>query len=93
MNDRYALGPDVTPNEELYDSHGNRIDENYVDQAVTGVHRSLGGHPSLSGQRIRSPQIAFGFPPRNATKRARAEGVTPSEDARQALEERLHRAS
>lgn len=96
MNARYTLGPDVEPNEELYDSLGNRIDEDYTDQAVADVHRSLGGRPSLSGHRSRSPQIAFRLPADErelAQKLAEDEGISLSEFARQALEERLRHAS
>ncbi len=60
--DRYTVGPDVEPDEEPDDSHGNRVDEDYIEQAVTHVHRTLGGSLSPSGQCARSPQIAFRRP-------------------------------
>lgn len=59
MSTRYTLGRDVGPEEELHDSYGNRIEENYVEQAVSDVHHALGGRPSLSGKRTRSPQVTL----------------------------------
>lgn len=57
MSNRYTLGLDLGPEEELHDSCGNRIDEDYVEQAVCDVDHALGSHPSLSGKRNRSPQV------------------------------------
>lgn len=91
----YELGPDVAADEPVYDSHGNRIDADYIEHAVADVHDALAGRPSLSG-RGSSPQVAFRVPPavRDAAQRlAHDEGVSLSEFAREALEERIARAS
>ncbi len=59
MSTRYTLGQDARPDEELHDSYGNPIDEDYVEQAVADLHRAVGGRPSLPGKRTRSPQVTF----------------------------------
>jgi hypothetical protein len=56
MSTRYTLGREVGPEEDLHDSCGNRIDEDYVEHAVSDVQHALGGRSSLSDNRIRSPQ-------------------------------------
>ncbi len=95
MNSRYTPGPDVGPEEELRDGHGNLIGDAYADEAVADVHRAV-GRPSLSAQGTRSPQIAFRLPSaerEQARQLAEHQGITISELARRALEEHLHRAS
>lgn len=46
MSTRYTLGRDVGPEEEVHDSYGNRVDEDYVEQAVSDVHHALGRLPA-----------------------------------------------
>lgn len=38
MSTRYTLGPDVGPEEELHDSCGTRIGEDYAERAVADAH-------------------------------------------------------
>ena len=48
MSTRYTLGRAVEPEEELHDSYGNRIDEDYVEQAVSDVHSVQPGRNGLA---------------------------------------------
>lgn len=87
-------GPDIDlEKEEIYDSHGNRITNEYVKRAVEEVHVALGaGRPSLSGSEGPSPRVQFRIPQqlqRTAFQRAEAEHKTLSELARDALEKYL----
>ncbi len=90
------IGPDVDlTREEIVDSHGNRIDEVYVEQAVAQVHRQLRrGRPSLADEvSRRSPQLSIKFPSRlkeAADARAHQEGRTVSDLVRDAVAEYLH---
>lgn len=92
---RYTLGPDVGSDDEVYDTHGNRIDQDYIDQAVADVHRMV-GRPSLSADGGTTQAITFRVPAEeraNAQAAADEEGISLSEYARRALEDRLDRAS
>lgn len=82
------------PEDNLRDSHGRVIDEEYVRRAVEDIHHVL-GRPSLSGTRSPSPQVVVRMTPqlRDAAKElAQREGITLSELTRQALEEHIRRA-
>lgn len=93
--------PDYDPatGETLYDSNGNPITQEYLDEvnaeAETGYN--LGGlsptcgRPSLTG-RGESPQVRFRVPTdlrERAAARAKAEGKSVSQLAREALEHYL----
>lgn len=92
--------PDYDPSgETLYDSRGNPITQEYLDEvsgeAETGYNLSeltpSRGRPSLAGEG-ESPQVRFRVPTDlrdRAAKRARAEGRSVSELARDALERYL----
>ena len=95
---RYTLAdqPDADlEQQDLRDSRGRRITQNYVDAAVADVHDKLGrGRPSLSAAGHRSPQVTFRLPSdlRDRTEaQARQEGTKVSDVARRALEEYLAR--
>lgn len=94
---RYELGPNIPADKPLRDTHGTLIDQDYIDQAVDDAHQAVTGRPSLAGHRCGpSPQVAFRLPAaerERAQRLAEAEGVSLSELARQALEERIQRAS
>lgn len=92
MNGKYELGPDAGPDEAVYDSRGNLIDDAYIDRAVEDVHESLAGRPSLAGGKGLSPRVSFRLPTevRDAAEQlAEAEGVSLSTLARRALEDRV----
>ncbi|MHA6619258.1 ribbon-helix-helix protein, CopG family [Pseudonocardia sp. DLS-67] len=79
--------------EVVRDSQGRRIDAAYVDRAVADV-RAHRGRPSLSeqGNREPSPHVSFRVPEqtrRRLDERARAEGRSASEIAREALDRYL----
>ena len=81
--------------EDVRDSRGRRIAQDYVDAAVADVHEKLGGgRPSLSAAGHRSPQVTFRLPSElrdRAEAQARQEGTKVSDVARRALEEYLAR--
>jgi len=81
--------------EDLRDSRGQRITQDYVDAAVADVHEKLArGRPSLSAPGHRSPQVTFRLPSDlrdRAEAQARQEGTKVSDVARRALEEYLAR--
>jgi len=64
---RYTLAdqPDADlQQEDIRDSRGRRITQDYVDAAVADVHEKVSrGRPSLSAVRQRSPQVTFRLPP------------------------------
>jgi len=94
MSNRYTLGPDVPDGEPVRDSTGSPIDADYIQRAVEDVHTAL-GRPSLSGGG-QSPRVTFRVSAdvREAAERlAEKEGITLTDLARQALEERIRRAS
>lgn len=81
------IGRYVPTDEPVHDSHGNRIDEAYIERAVADVHRGV-GRPSLTGDAGVSPTVSFRLPPAervHAERLAEAEGKTVSELARDAL--------
>jgi len=95
---RYALAdqPDADlEQEDLRDSRGRRITQDYVDAAVADVHEKVArGRPSLSAAGHRSPQVTFRLPSElrdRAEAQARQEGTKVSDVARRALEEYLAR--
>lgn len=81
--------------EDVRDSRGRRITQDYVDAAVADVHDKIGrGRPSLSALGRRSPQVTFRLPSdlrERAEAQARQEGTRVSDVARRALEEYLTR--
>lgn len=97
MTEGVHVGPDVDLDvDDVRDSRGRRITADYVAAAVADVHvRQRRGRPSLtgdSGAGEHSPQVSFRVPEqtrRLAEERARAEGRTVSELAREALERYL----
>lgn len=97
---RYTLapGPDVDlEREDVRDSKGNRITEDYVRLAVDDVHEKLGrGRPSLTGRAEHSPHVSFRVTAElkdAAERRATREGRRVSDVAREALERYLRDAS
>lgn len=82
------IGPDVDLEvEDIRDSRGRRIDQAYVDQVVAKA--STVGRPSLTGAGRRSPHVSFRVPATvraQAEAKAKAEGKTVSQIAREALE-------
>jgi hypothetical protein len=92
MTKKYSLGPDVPSDEPVYDSKGNLIDDDYIDQAVEDVHRVF-GRPSPSGDGS-SPRVSFRLSAETrqaAEKIAEQEGLSLSELARHTLEELVHK--
>lgn len=93
MARKYEAGPDVKPEEEVYDSKGNRIDQDYIDRAVEDVHRQLGpGRPSLTSPGAVSPEIKARVPAdlkRRVEELVKREGISVSAFVREALEEHL----
>jgi hypothetical protein len=89
-----ALGPDVDlSQEDVRDSRGRRVTDDYADAVVERVYRAV-GRPSLSG-RGRSPRVTFRLPDdlrAEAERRAKRDGTTVSRLAREAFE-RFLRAS
>lgn len=95
---RYVLdrGPDVDlAREDVRDSRGRRITQDYIDRAVADVHAKTGrGRPSLTGRASRSPQVTFRLPPElraAAEAQAAREGRRVSDVAREALVDYLGR--
>lgn len=85
------IGPDVDlDTDDVRDSKGRRIDQDYVDEVVR-ASRSV-GRPSLSYSGKQSPHVSFRVSEdtrARAERRARAEGKTVSQVAREALEQFL----
>ena len=89
-------GPEVDLSREvLVDSRGRRVDQAYVDEALTEVEedvRRRAGRPSLTGMSQHSPHVTFRVTP---AMKARAEaaaleqGITVSALARLAFERYL----
>lgn len=90
-------GPDVDlESEDVRDSRGRRITQEYVDGAVADAHRQVRGRPSLTGPGRHSPQIAFRVPAdlqASAGRLAAQRGTTVSRLAREALETYVTAAS
>lgn len=97
MPRKYKLGPDVKPEEKIYDSKGNLIDENYIERAVEDVHRQLGrGRPSLTAPGRVSPEIKARVPVElkdRLQQAAKEHGKPLSVFIREALEQYLDEAS
>lgn len=93
MARKYKAGPDVKRDELVYDSKGNRIDQDYIDRAVEDVHRQLGrGRPSLTAPGAVSPEIKARVPAdlkRRVEQVAKRQGKSTSAVVREALEEHL----
>ena len=95
---RYQLDPEPDVDldrDDIRDSRGRPITQDYVDAAVADVHEKLGrGRPSLTQAGTTSPQVTFRLPAelrRDAEQQARREGTPISSIARKALEEYLDR--
>lgn len=95
---RYTLADEPEADlrrEDIRDSRGRRITQDYVDSAVADVHDRIGrGRPSLSAAGQRSPQVTFRLPSElraRAEAQALQEGTKVSDVARRALEEYLAR--
>lgn len=88
---RYRVdpGPDVDlEQEDVRDSKGARIGQDYVNRAVEDVHRAI-GRPSLTAPGKQSPPIAVRLPEAlraAVAARAEREGKSLSEVTRDALE-------
>jgi hypothetical protein len=93
MAEQYKLGPDVGPDEKVYDSKGNLIDQDYIDRAVEDVHRQLGrGRPSLTAPGSVSPEIKARVPAElkaRVEQAAKRQGKATSAVIREALERYL----
>ncbi|GGO30114.1 hypothetical protein GCM10010116_60330 [Microbispora rosea subsp. aerata] len=89
--------------EEIYDAKGNLITDEYVQDAVSDVHRAIDegrvpvptsrpGRPSLTGAAAHSPRVSFRLPEElreRAKARAEREGKSVSALAREAFEQFL----
>lgn len=86
------IGEDVDLDREIVRlADGTRLTNEAADQIVEEVRRA-GGRPSLTGQRVASPQIAFRVTPEirdRAASIAAREHKTLSQLAREALEQRV----
>jgi hypothetical protein len=82
-------------NEDVRDSKGRRIDQEYVKRAVDAAHEHLDrvvGRPSLTAPGARSPQVTFRLRPEVkelAEKVAKERNTTVSTLAREAFERYL----
>lgn len=91
---KYQIGPDVDlRTEDVRDSQGRRITEEYADRATADALASVGrGRPSLTGARASSPQVTFRVTPElraKAVAEAARQGRRVSDVAREALERYL----
>ncbi len=92
-DDIHVVDDDIDlEHDEVVDSRGRRIDAAYVERAVSDV-RSRSGRPPLGDEPAgHSPRVSFRLPEqtrRRAEERARDEGRSVSEIAREALERYL----
>ncbi len=90
----YKLRPDVDLNvDDVRDSKGRRITEEYAERAVADALERIGrGRPSLPGSTGRSPQVTFRVTPElkaRAQSEAERQGRRVSDVARDALERYL----
>ncbi len=91
---KYRLGPDVDlAEEDVRDTKGRRITEEYAEGAAANALRSVGrGRPSLTGKKATSPQVTFRVTPElraRAAAEAARQGKRVSDVARDALERYL----
>lgn len=87
-NVRYVLGPDIPDDEELRDSRGHLVDDDYIARAVEDARRQVEarGRPSLS-ESGESPMLRVRLP------RGLAEAVDrAAHDANQSRSEWVRRA-
>lgn len=94
MSDKHRLGPDIDlDNEVVVDRQGRRITEARAEKIAEETLRRFGrGRPSLTGRGGRSPQVTFRLSRKlrdQAVQRARKEGKSVSDVAREALEKYL----
>lgn len=89
-------GPEVDlAREAIVDSQGRRVDQEYVDRALTEVEeevRRRAGRPSLTGTPKHSPHVTFRVTPEmkaRAERVAQDQGITVSALARLAFEHYL----
>jgi predicted HicB family RNase H-like nuclease len=92
----YELGPDVDLEaEDIRDSQGRRITQDYVEQAVADTYERLSrGRPSLSGRGEHSPEVRARVPRQlkeQLTRAAEEQGRSPSAVVREALERYLEK--
>lgn len=90
----YKVGPDVDLDKEVIrDAKGRRITEKRAEDIAEETLKKIGrGRPSLTGAKVRSPQVSFRAPAElraKAEARATREGKTVSQLAREALERLL----
>ena len=86
--------PDVDlASDDVRDSHGRRITEDYAQAATAQAIASVGrGRPSLTGKKATSPQVTFRVTPEllaRAAAEADRQGRRVSDVAREALERYL----
>ncbi len=91
---KYRVLPDVDlSTEDVRDSKGRRITEEYAERAAVDALTSVGrGRPSLTGAKAPSPQVTFRVTPElraRAAAEAARQGRRVSDVARDALERYL----
>lgn len=89
-----VVGPDVDLDvEEIRDRQGRRVTTEYAERAAEeALQIARPGRPALGATGQHSPRVSFRIPEqtrRRAEERARSEGRTVSELAREALERYL----
>lgn len=93
MAENYQLGDDIDLDvEDVRLKDGTRLTNKRAGQIAEDVLRRRRGRPSLAGDAEASPRVSFRIPEqlrRTADERARREGRTVSELAREALEHYL----
>lgn len=97
MNHRHRVGPEVDLDvEDVRDRQGRRITTEYAEHAAEEALRlARPGRPPLGTAGQPSPRVSFRVPEqtrRRAEQRAKAEGRSVSELAREALERYLEGA-
>jgi predicted HicB family RNase H-like nuclease len=94
MSRSHQVGPDADLDaEDIRDRQGRRITTEYAERAAEeAMQLARPGRPPLGAARQESPRVSFRVPEqtrRRAEQRARAEGRSVSELAREALERYL----
>ncbi len=94
MSQRHQVGPDVDLDaEDVRDRQGRRITTEYAERASEeALQVARPGRPPLGATGQASPRVSFRVPEqtrRRAEHRARAEGRSVSDVAREALERYL----